>query len=86
MDTYKEHLVGDLVWQKDNGLGQIVKKYDIHKGTKSWGVYNYDIYWFKTGTTQEHYIGTTVTWYKKALKSYVARRRKMDKARNVGMV
>ena len=86
MDTFKEHQVADLVWDKEKGLGQIVKKYDIHKGTKSWAVYNYDIYWFKEHKVQEHFINTTITWYRKALKNYVTSRRKMDKTRNVGLV
>ena len=77
----KEHQVGDLVYTHAKGLGQITKKYDInvHRNPRpTWSVYNYDIYWFRDGTTVTHFLNTTITSYKRRLKHYVATRRKVD--------
>jgi len=74
----KEHQVGDLVYTHAKGLGQITKKYDIYasripKPTLSF--YNYDVYWFRDGTTFKNLLNTTITSYKRRLKHYESKSR-----------
>lgn len=70
----KEHNVGDMVYSGSYGLGQIIRKRQVHKL-----MVNYDIYWFEDDREMKSLLPETISYY---VKSYKALERRNAKSQD----
>jgi len=64
----KEYNVGDMVYSSSWGLGQIIRKRQVHKY-----MINYDVYWFEDGREAVSMLPETISYYARGYKVLVRR-------------
>ena len=60
----KEYNVGDMVYSSSWGLGQIIRKRQVHDL-----MINYDVYWFEDSREAVSMLPETISYYRKSYKA-----------------